>query len=170
MPSSLAYVVQAALTINLSRLLSMFNVKGFSLIELLLVIAILGIIYAIALPSYVNYKDRADVAMAVSDMSAISQALDRYHASEREYPSSLADIGFELTDPWGNPYYYTNIESAQGRGSFRKDRNLVPINTDYDLYSAGKDGDTVGPLTAPASHDDVVRAGNGAYYGLAEDY
>jgi general secretion pathway protein G len=52
----------------------------------------------------------------------------------------------------------------------RKDKNLVPINTDFDLYSLGKDGESVGPLTAIPSRDDIVRANNGSYIGRADSY
>ena len=55
-------------------------------------------------------------------------------------------------------------------GQLRKDKNLVPINTDYDLYSKGPDGKSVTPLTANSSRDDIIRANNGAYVGEAEDY
>ncbi len=55
-------------------------------------------------------------------------------------------------------------------GQARKDRFLVPLNSDYDLYSNGKDGDSKPPLNAKESHDDVVRANNGAYIGLASQY
>jgi general secretion pathway protein G len=136
----------------------------------MLTIAILAVLYAIAIPSYVSYQERADVTQAISEISSISLALDRYFASENTYPSTLAEIHYELNDPWGNPYYYTNISSVKGKGKLRKDKNLVPINTDYDLYSAGKDGATVGPLTAKASRDDIIRANNGAYVGLAEGF
>lgn len=52
----------------------------------------------------------------------------------------------------------------------RKDRFLVPINSDFDLYSMGKDRETVAPLTAKKSHDDIVRANDGAFVGLASDF
>ena len=52
----------------------------------------------------------------------------------------------------------------------RKDKNLVPVNTDYDLYSMGEDGRSVGPFTAKASRDDIVRANDGGFVGLAADY
>jgi general secretion pathway protein G len=78
----------------------------------------------------------------------------------------------ELKDPWGNPYQYLSFETVKGndKGKFRKDRNLVPINSDYDLYSMGPDGKSSGPLTAAASRDDIIRAGNGSFVGIAEDY
>jgi general secretion pathway protein G len=47
---------------------------------------------------------------------------------------------------------------------------MVPINTDYDLYSMGKDEASTAPLTARASLDDIVRANNGGFIGLAHKY
>ena len=74
-------------------------------------------------------------------------------------------------DPWGNQYQYLNIRAAgPGKGPFRKDGKLNPLNSDFDLFSVGKDGDSVGSLAAKKSRDDVVRAKNGAFVGLAEDY
>ena len=55
-------------------------------------------------------------------------------------------------------------------GQARKDRFLVPLNSDYDLYSAGKDGKSRPPLSAQMSQDDIVRANDGAYIGLASQY
>jgi general secretion pathway protein G len=74
------------------------------------------------------------------------------------------------SDPWGRPYQYLNIALAPNPGVLRKDKNLVPINTDYDLYSLGRDGDSVPPLNAAKSRDDIVRANNGAFIGKGEDY
>lgn len=55
-------------------------------------------------------------------------------------------------------------------GQPRKDRFLVPINSDYDLYSKGRDGESVAPLTAKKSHDDVIRANDGTFVGLAVNF
>ncbi len=60
-----------------------------------------------------------------------------------------------------------------GRGhpsGARKDRFLVPINCDYDLYSMGPDGETTAPLTAKKSRDDIIRANDGAYVGPASEF
>ena len=46
----------------------------------------------------------------------------------------------------------------------------MPVNSDFDLYSLGADGKSAVAFTAKNSHDDVVRANNGAFIGLAEDY
>jgi general secretion pathway protein G len=52
-------------------------------------------------------------------------------------------------------------------GQARKSRFLVPINSDFDLFSPGPDGDWVGPLTAQKSQDDIIRANNGDFVGPA---
>ncbi len=76
----------------------------------------------------------------------------------------------QLRDPWGRPYEYLDLSDAKSHGKSRKDKNLVPLNADFDLYSMGKDGTSVSALTAKASQDDIVRANNGGFIGLAADY
>jgi general secretion pathway protein G len=78
-------------------------------------------------------------------------------------------VGYgDRRDPWGNLYQYLNIETQKGVGKARKDQFLVPLNSDYDLYSMGRDGKSQSPLKAKASRDDILRANNGGYVGLAE--
>lgn len=52
----------------------------------------------------------------------------------------------------------------------RKDRKLNPLNSDFDLYSLGKDGLSKPQLTNRDSLDDIVRANDGAFVGLAANY
>jgi general secretion pathway protein G len=47
---------------------------------------------------------------------------------------------------------------------------MHPLNTDYDLCSMGPDGKTNAPLTAKASHDDIIRANDGQYIGVAANF
>ena len=75
-------------------------------------------------------------------------------------PLNLAGVTIQ-TDPWGNPYQFLNFSTVNDNGAKRKDKNLVPLNTDYDLYSTGTDGRSVSPLTAGHSRDEIVRANNG---------
>ena len=72
----------------------------------------------------------------------------------------------------GHPCQYLNMHSGDPdiAGKRRKDKNLVPINSDYDLYSKGPDGASVPALTAAKSRDDIVRANDGAYVGIASGY
>ncbi len=143
---------------------------GFTLIELMIALIVLALMATIALPVYSGAVQKARILQATGDLSRIESALERFRANN-VLPANLTAVGMDtLQDPWGNPYQYLNIEAGVNLGAVRKDRNLVPLNTDYDLYSVGKDGLSRPPLTARASQDDILRAGNGAYLGLAKDY
>ncbi len=148
--------------------------QGFSMIEVLIGLAIIGFLYGIASPLYASYTDRVDAAQAVADLSDISLSIDMFYSTRHSYPDSLAEVNMDgLMDPWGNPYKYLRLDGGTTpglNGKRRKDKNLVPINTDFDLYSAGADGNSAAPLTAKVSQDDIVPANNGGYLGLAENY
>jgi general secretion pathway protein G len=145
--------------------------RAFTLFELLLVAAIVGVLATVAFPGYQRYQDQVKFTQAKADIVIIESALERYYAQHFAYPDTLAPAGVGgMLDPWGNPYQYLNITTTKKKGNVRKDRNLVPINSDYDLYSMGKDGTSQSPLTAKASHDDIIRANNGQFVGLAADY
>jgi len=152
---------------------SVYRQSGFQLIELLIALAVVSVLAMIAIPSYSSYRDKVDNAAAAADITTIVQAIERYYTEFNRYPDSLADVNLAtLQDPWQHPYHYLRINGAglKGKGALRKDKSLVPINTDYDLYSNGKDGATAAPLTAKNSQDDIVRANNGQFIGLAADY
>jgi general secretion pathway protein G len=144
---------------------------GLTIVEILIVVAILGIVAAIAVPRYSDYRERVRVAQAVIDLKALSMLINNYYLDARAYPPNLAVVGNAgKLDPWGRPYVYLDLQSAKGKGQGRKNKNLVPINSDFDLYSIGRDGDSRPPLTAKPSRDDVIRANDGGFYGLASDY
>jgi general secretion pathway protein G len=147
--------------------------KGFGLIELMVTLVILPLLMSIAVPAYDKFVDKAKVAGAIGDIGTISVEIGKFRLKNNDtLPKTLAELPIEIPlDPWGTPYSYLNIETAgPGNGDLRKDKNLSPLNSDFDLYSSGKDGDSKGPLSANVSRDDIVRANDGAYIGLAEDY
>lgn len=133
-------------------------------------VAIIGILAVIAIPNFLEYRDKAVISRAVSDIRYIEDRVWEYVVEYDALPLTLADLGLgAFEDPWGSPYEYWPITGDKHQ-KVRKDRNTHPINTDFDLYSKGKDGKTNFPLTAHASQDDVIRANNGAYVGLASNY
>lgn len=145
---------------------------GFTLIELMVAIAIVSTLSAIATPLYLSHLEKARVAVAISDLKIIEAAAYNYYATNAELPDSLAQINLDtLLDPWGAPYAYLRINgsSTNVRGSVRKDHFLVPVNDDFDVYSMGKDGQSKAPFTTPVAQDDIVRAFNGGYYGKVSD-
>lgn len=145
--------------------------SGLTIIELLLVLAMLGVLTAIALPLYNNYRERIRQTQAIQDIIVMQTMVKGYADDHGHYPASLADIknGGRL-DPWGRPYVYQDLSTVQNRGKARKDRKLNPLNSDFDLYSVGQDGLSRTQLTNKESLDDIVRANDGAYVGLASEY
>lgn len=143
------------------------ELNGFTVVELLAVVTILGALSALGVPKIQQTVERARVAQAIGDIHTFALNL----ATQDTLPDKLSFGGPVPVDPWGNPYRYEKLPlKKKVPKNARKDRFQVPLNTQYDLYSMGKDGKTSAPLTAKASQDDVVRANDGGFIGLASAY
>ncbi len=122
--------------------------RGFTLIEIMVVVVILGILGALVLPNVMSRPDQAKATAARSDIQSIATALEIYRLDNARYPSTAQGLealvkrpalaplprnwnaqGYLKSvpiDPWGTPYQYLNpgLKSVAG----------------YDLYSFGADG------------------------------
>jgi general secretion pathway protein G len=146
---------------------------GFTLLELMMVCVVAGVLVAIAVPSYRKIIEDQRISACVVDLTRIAQELEKYRTVNFSLPDSLDQLaGIPTQDPWGNPYQYLNFNAdIPGiKGQIRKDHNLHPLNSEFDLYSMGADGKSVPPLTGAASRDDVIWARDGSFIGLASDY
>ena len=144
--------------------------RGLTLLEVTLAVTLVGILGAFGYQTYQGHIQRVRENEAITDINMMSIQLQRWATSTFSFPESLADAGLGGNlDPWGRPYEYLNVATAN-KNEVRKDKNLHPLNTDFDLYSRGPDGATQVPLTAKASRDDIIRANNGSYVGRAEGY
>lgn len=147
------------------------RLAGFTLVEIAVALGLIAVLTALAVPLYGGWQNRIKVQKAQDDIIAMSMVIDTFLQDNGRLPNDLAEIGRNgITDPWGNGYAYLDLTTTSGKGSARKDHALVPLNTDYDLYSKGPDGATAGPLTAKASRDDILRANNGRFVGPADRY
>lgn len=148
--------------------------RAFTLVELLVTIVVVAALAMLAVPAYQRAVERAYVAQAVRDIGEIAIALERRRTTSGSYPASLGELSDALPqrDPWKRPYRYLPIDVVPRppTGAVRRDKNLNPLNRDFDLYSVGKDGRTQTQLTGARARDDIVRAGNGSFIGKAEDH
>lgn len=126
--------------------LSRTSQSGFTLIEIMVVMVILGLLVAVVAPNIMGRSDQAKVTVAETQLSNIGNALDLYRLDNSNYPSTQQGLqalvrkpggypearnwnrnGYLKTvpqDPWGNDYQYISPGSTGP----------------YDLYSYGSDG------------------------------
>lgn len=146
---------------------------GFTLVELIMVVAIIGILAALAIPAYGAYITKAQIARTIAELRTLEKEITIYQTDEGHFPNTLQDIRrADLMDPWGHPYQYLNIADGgiKGKGKLRRDKAINPLNTDYDLFSTGGNGLFKTPLDATESLDDIVRARDGGFIDLAEKF
>jgi len=134
--------------------------RGFTLIEILVVVVIIGILGAVIVPNLLGRPDQARVTAAESDLRNLGNALDIYRLDNFQYPSTEQGLealvtrpsGFPEpknynpegyiktlpTDPWGSPYVYERTSNG------------------FALYSLGADGSEGGDgLNADIRYDDL---------------
>lgn len=127
---------------------------GFSLLEIMVVIVILGILASIVVPNILGNKEKADRQKAVTDITALENALEMYYLDNSRYPTTEQGLDALVSkpssgpvprsypnggylkrlpnDPWGNPYQLTS----------------PGVNSRIDIYSMGPDGE-------PGTEDDI---------------
>ncbi len=162
----------------------MSDQRGFTLIELLAALVIASILTTISVALFGTSEPncdspdarqaplmRAKIAQVTGDIGEIHMAASRFELSHGRYPANLAEIGKDqMQDPWGNPYQYLLVFGNENNGHVRKDHNLHPVNSGYDIYSMGPNGVSASPFTSTPGKDDIVIADDGDYFGLACQY
>ena len=109
--------------------------RGFTLLEIMVVIVIIGVLASLVVPNLMGNKEKADKQKAVSDIVALENALDMYKLDNHRYPTTNQGLAANYNkegyikrlpaDPWGNDYVLVN-PGEHGA---------------YDLLSAGPDGE-----------------------------
>ena len=157
--------------------------RGFTLAELIVVITIVGILSSVGLSVYKHFIDKARNTRAVAEIRVYEKEIINFLNDNERLPDALAELGLEITqDPWKDPYQYINFATSPGAATNRRTTGGKskgkgkgkgkgsPLNSDYDLYSMGKDGMSNPVITDATSMDDIIRADDGGYTGLASGY
>ena len=101
--------------------------RGFTLIELMIVIAIVAILVALAVPAYKDYTVRAKIAECINGAAIAKLGISEYRQTLGAWPPSLADAGLEVT---GISHYCTAISNYQAAtGEFTIDVNEAVIDS-----------------------------------------
>lgn len=145
--------------------------KRFSLIELLLSIAVIFILLGMSVKLMSISIKRAKIVRAITEIRNIQTAIEAYQDEHRkEVPDRFEALNINTVyDPWKTAYHYQNYKQIP-KGQRRKDKNMNPLNSDYDLWSNGPDGKTAYQVNSAFGHDDIIRAADGQFIGVADDY
>ncbi|MGP9567485.1 pilin [Halomonas sp. AOP5-B2-8] len=92
------------LTLREMRVIRCSNQRGFTLIELMIVVAIIGVLASFAVPQYQNYVGRAQVGEALSLMSPVKAALSEYRITHGEFPDDNEQAGLSAPDQLSGRY------------------------------------------------------------------
>ena len=129
-----------------SKIQNLKSGGGFTLIEIMLVVIIIGVLAAMVVPRLVGRTEQAKIARAKSDLSAIGLALDLYELDVGRYPESLEELAAK--DPpssvaegtkWNGPYLKKGLPKDPWGRAYDYQRQSQH-NQDYDLSSVGPDG------------------------------
>ena len=110
--------------------------KGFTLLELLVVVLIIGILAAIALPKYQRAVEKAQAAQALTLLKSFGQAADVYYMANGAFPSSFEEFAVGVPSDWtGNERWFNNgeIVDVRSNGKWSLELQVGAANT-YILH------------------------------------
>ncbi len=120
--------------------------KGFTLLEVMVVIVILGILASMVVPNLMGNKDKADIQKAVSDIVALENALDMYRLDNSIYPTTDQGLEALVQKPTVSPeprnYRADGYVKRLPQDPWRNDYLLLSPGEQgkIDIFSAGPDG------------------------------
>ena len=113
--------------------------KGFTLIELLIVVAIIGIIAAIAIPNLLNAIDRGKQKRTMADMRSVGTAIESYAVDNNFYPKGMSNANAATISSFVSPIYIKTVPTTDGWNN-AWDADSTATGTQYTITSSAKDG------------------------------
>ena len=122
--------------------------EGFTLVEIMLVVIIIGVLAAMVVPRFAGRTEQAKIARAKSDIASIGLGLDLYELDLGRYPNALtelvakdppSDLSDDAKAQWNGPY----LKKGLPKDPWGRDYQFVRESQhqqDYDLFSLGPDG------------------------------
>lgn len=138
--------------------------KGFTLIELLIVVAIIGIIAAIAIPNLLNAIDRGKQKRTMADMRSVGTAIESYAVDNNYYPRNMSNVAAAGISTHVTPIYIKTVPTTDGWAN-AWDIDSTALGTEYTITSIAKDaaaGTNNGGTTTDFACDIVFA--NGQFY------
>jgi type II secretion system protein G len=138
--------------------------KGFTLIELLIVVAIIGIIAAIAIPNLLNAIDRGKQKRTMADMRSIGTSIESYAVDNNFYPKGMANAPAATIGGYVSPIYMKTVPTTDGWQN-AWDCDSTANGAQYTITSVAKDaaaGTVTGGTTANFDCDIIFA--NGQFY------
>ncbi|ERK15237.1 type II secretion system major pseudopilin GspG [Serratia fonticola] len=128
--------------------------RGFTLLEIMVVIVILGILASLVVPNLMGNKEKADHQKVVSDIVALESALDMYKLDNSRYPTTEQGLQALVTKPSAQPE-----PRNYPQGGYIRRLPQDPWGADYQLLSPGQHGQldvfSYGPDGIPDTEDDI---------------
>lgn len=151
-----------------------FDKRGFTLVELIVVCAVLGILATMAFPAIADLKNKANISRCIAEIRGLEKDIFAYWSDAAKFPDGLVNIKRDnQKDPWGNSYVYYPIPNAAHTGAY-PEYGGGWLNDDFDLYSKGANGLTAHSIISPPltnnSSDDIVRGGSGSVVELGSQW